>query len=74
MNRPTYLWTLFLAFQGQVFGLCAFFGIQGAPDDLWLLALAHIPLCMVIAGLESGLAMTSEIPRITNHGDLDPTN
>jgi hypothetical protein len=71
MNRPTYLWTLFLAFQGVVFGLCWFFQISGAPDDLWLIALAHIPVCMVTAGLESTLNMTSHIPRITNHGELD---
>lgn len=71
MNRPKYLWTLFFAFQGIVFALCYLFQVQGIPDDLWLIALAYISVCMVIGSLETGLAMTADIPRITSHGDFD---
>ena len=66
MNRPTYLWTLFFAFQGIVFALCWFFQVQGAPDDLWLIALAHIPVVMVIAFLEQLAASKDEIRHITS--------
>lgn len=59
MNRPKYLWTLFFAFQGIVFALCYLFQVQGIPDDLWLIALAHIPVCMVFYCLEKSLAETS---------------
>jgi bacteriorhodopsin len=51
-KRPTYLWTLFFAFQGTVFILAYLAQLEGIPDDLWLLALAHIPVVMVIAFLE----------------------
>lgn len=55
-SRPTYLWTFFLAIQGLIFGLCALFQVEGAPPDAWLLALVHIPLCMVFGAMESWVA------------------
>lgn len=60
MNRPKYFWTLFFAFQGIVFALCWFFQISGVPDDLWRIALAHIPVCMVFHAMETSLHSAPE--------------
>lgn len=64
-SRPKYLFTLFFALQGLVFGLCWLFQVSGAPDDLWLIALVHIPVCMCIGAIEQVAASKGDMTHIS---------